>query len=831
MAKVGDWIKENCDTVGVGALTLVGADEGFTRFGDIFKSVEQVWYVIIDGINAESGVGTFNGVSQITRDNIQSTLVGGVFDDTSPSPIYLNGEAVVACAFTAASYAEMDTLLADLESMAITNANNITANASNISQNATNISTNTNAIDIITSAVSDNISDIATNAGDIATNTADITTINSDLLYRESSVSALETGGNVSQNGNTAVLVLAGTGEVIDSFSTPGSQTRTSVSWAEESFDLLANIGMPVVTGLGYTEIGVDANGDILAYPNGLSYSQRKIVIKLALVEYVDQVITRVSFAPIVSSQIGNVVLDMLDFIPVSNKISGLVIRPTTVGDLSLWRDVGELFYPGANYENSLSNQNVRQLPSAGAIDTPVSYSLVSYNNGNTVLGGTVSIVPADAFEEDGAGNVGALGNGKTVIHYLYESPTGGSFFFSYGQIEYDTYAEAINNLFSDRASHLTPIELGSFILLGQMVVSKDATTWDGIVAAVYPINSSTSSGSAGGSAGQAVNISYNDTYAIGSNVQVAVDALAGVKMSATQKAGMDAANAPSGTNALATINDLGSALLDLDYTPSPTDGVVTNSAGTDATITTVDGTNAGLMIPADKAKLDATSGINTGDQNLTGYATIASPVFTGVPKAPTPANNNVPTALATTQYVADSVSDISGLVLKTSRQALADVANALTVSGTTVTIARGDGSTDEIITQDTIVNEAITLTGDAQGSGTSSIEVIVRAATDISLTGTVVEEVYEMAGLALDPANGTMQYKTLSANTTFTDNLSAGESLTLRLVNGDSYTVNYPTITWVTGSAPDLTAEDELVFWKESTILYGNYVGSLAGA
>ena len=38
--------------------------------------------------------------------------------------------------------------------------------------------------------------------------------------------------------------------------------------------------------------------------------------------------------------------------------------------------------------------------------------------------------------------------------------------------------------------------------------------------------------------------------------------------------------------------------VVDLGYTPSPTNGIVTNTAGTDATIPLADGTNAGLIVP-----------------------------------------------------------------------------------------------------------------------------------------------------------------------------------------------------------------------------------------
>lgn len=42
-----------------------------------------------------------------------------------------------------------------------------------------------------------------------------------------------------------------------------------------------------------------------------------------------------------------------------------------------------------------------------------------------------------------------------------------------------------------------------------------------------------------------------------------------------------------------------------LTYTAGASSGIVSSDSGTDATITTVDGSNAGLMLPAHKAKID----------------------------------------------------------------------------------------------------------------------------------------------------------------------------------------------------------------------------------
>lgn len=90
-------------------------------------------------------------------------------------------------------------------------------------------------------------------------------------------------------------------------------------------------------------------------------------------------------------------------------------------------------------------------------------------------------------------------------------------------------------------------------------------------------------------------------------------------------------------------------------------------------------------------------------------------------------------------------------------------------------------------------------------------------------------ETVYPLTGTDIDPANGSMQYKTLSANTTFTESLESGQGVRLRIAGGTTYTVTWPTTQWVGGAAPTLTANDEIVLYKEQSTLYGLYVGSVA--
>lgn len=131
----------------------------------------------------------------------------------------------------------------------------------------------------------------------------------------------------------------------------------------------------------------------------------------------------------------------------------------------------------------------------------------------------------------------------------------------------------------------------------------------------------------------------------------------------------------------------------------------------------------------------------------------------------------------------------------------------------------------------DTLTNKTIsgaTLSGTLSGNATLSGNLTLSG--DTSFSGAIDEAVYNLTGTALDPSNGTIQTKTLSANTTLTDSVSEGESMTLMIDDGTAYTITWPTMTWVNngGSAPTLatTGYTVIAIWKVSTTLYGALVG-----
>jgi len=103
---------------------------------------------------------------------------------------------------------------------------------------------------------------------------------------------------------------------------------------------------------------------------------------------------------------------------------------------------------------------------------------------------------------------------------------------------------------------------------------------------------------------------------------------------------------------------------------------------------------------------------------------------------------------------------------------------------------------------------------------------------TNATLIGSLTETIFELTGTtpALDPANGTIQTWTLTANSTPTDSFVAGESVLLMVDDGTARTITWPSVTWVNngGVAPTLatTGFTVISLWKVSSVLYGALVG-----
>jgi hypothetical protein len=110
----------------------------------------------------------------------------------------------------------------------------------------------------------------------------------------------------------------------------------------------------------------------------------------------------------------------------------------------------------------------------------------------------------------------------------------------------------------------------------------------------------------------------------------------------------------------------------------------------------------------------------------------------------------------------------------------------------------------------------------------------------DPAITGAILENVYTItdgAAFEIDPGNGTIQLLTLGGNRVpKATNFAAGESVTLMVLDGSTYTLTWTDATfggsgvvWVGGAAPalDTTKYTVVELWKVGGQVYGALVGA----
>ena len=161
----------------------------------------------------------------------------------------------------------------------------------------------------------------------------------------------------------------------------------------------------------------------------------------------------------------------------------------------------------------------------------------------------------------------------------------------------------------------------------------------------------------------------------------------------------------------------------------------------------------------------------------------------------------------------------------------LIDVGSYLTATSTTTLTNKTIAFADNTLTNVAGTTAAQTLTNKTIAFADNTLTNVAGTTAAQTLTNkTIVDTIYALSGTALLATNGAIQTKTVGAAITLTDSLVSGDAIVLMLEGGASYTVTWPTMTWVTSSgnvAPTLTAKDTIVLWKVSSVLYGAYTGS----
>jgi len=169
------------------------------------------------------------------------------------------------------------------------------------------------------------------------------------------------------------------------------------------------------------------------------------------------------------------------------------------------------------------------------------------------------------------------------------------------------------------------------------------------------------------------------------------------------------------------------------------------------------------------------------------------------------------------------------------------DVFNKLSVTSLTTPSLTATTSTLTTLTATTLTATTGTLSsadidgGSIDGATVGATSASTGKFTTLNATGKttfdaeIEEQQYSFTGTDVDPANGTIQYKTLSGNTTLTESLVDGEYVTLMIDDGTAYTVTWPTTTWIGGSAPTLgtSGYNVIELWKVNGTLYGAFAGN----
>jgi hypothetical protein len=260
----------------------------------------------------------------------------------------------------------------------------------------------------------------------------------------------------------------------------------------------------------------------------------------------------------------------------------------------------------------------------------------------------------------------------------------------------------------------------------------------------------------------------------------------------------------------------------------SGTQSVAINAATTAA---------AGSMSSSDKAKLDAITGTNTGDQTitLTGEVTGSG---TGS-FAATVANSAVIGKVLTGYTSAAGTVSATDSILQAIQKLNGNDAAFLTSSTAATTYQPLDADLTAIAALSTASagRSLLTLAAVPSGALVGTTDTQTLSAKTLGSLQEALFTITDAAAFEINPANGPIQTITLGANRTpAANNFASGQSVKLKIDDGTAYAITWTTVNvvWIgqtagaSGTAPTLgtTGWTHIELWKEGSLIYGALIG-----
>jgi hypothetical protein len=265
----------------------------------------------------------------------------------------------------------------------------------------------------------------------------------------------------ISINGgdNTLFDVSAGSGIIVDNHTDAENPTITNVSW-----DTITGITIDSLTAETGTYIFMNINGNTFQLPNSATPdgSDRRNYIYLGLIGHSNKtnlinVFNSPEILPSPINQLNDLTASIGSFSINGNGLTNVS------GTLQLIKFAGDSYVNGGNFNTDASNPSIRET-------SLLSGSTLIYAKQDVVLGPSGNTI--DPTQYDNGGTLTALSNNnKLATHRVWHEPVNNLLIFQYGQVEYDSLAEAKENFSLE--NYVVPNGLSQVAYLIAVVITR----------------------------------------------------------------------------------------------------------------------------------------------------------------------------------------------------------------------------------------------------------------------------------------------------------------------------------------------------------------------